>query len=177
MCEFTEDKFPKNTVAKEGHTNIVITKNKVQLPYEMWSLDKIKPDSDALDKYKHKFSGTKVISCKLDGVSGLYSTQNNEKKLYTRGNGTVGQDISHLIPYLKLPENKNIVIRGEFIIKKNIFNEKYSDNFSNPRNFVAGVINQKKVELNVTKHQLKKNRFFFEGTIFALFFDLLKYGW
>ena len=146
LCEFTEDKFPKNIVAKQGHTNIVITKNKVDLPYEMWSLDKIKPDSDALEKFKNKYPGPKVISCKLDGVSGLYSTENNEKKLYTRGNGTVGQDITHLIPYLKLPENKNIVIRGEFIIKKNIFNEKYSNTFSNPRNFVAGVINQKKID-------------------------------
>lgn len=151
LCEFTEDKFPKNIVAKEGHTNIVITKNKVQLPYQMWSLDKIKPDSDALDKFKNKYPGPKVISCKLDGVSGLYSTENDIKKLYTRGNGTIGQDISHLIPYLKLPENKNIVIRGEFIIKKNTFYEKYSDTFSNPRNFVAGLINQKKIDLNKIK--------------------------
>ena len=151
LCEFTEDKFPKNIVAKEGHTNIVITKNKVQLPYQMWSLDKIKPDSDALDKFKNKYPGPKVISCKLDGVSGLYSTENDIKKLYTRGNGTIGQDISHLIPYLKLPENKNIVIRGEFIIKKNTFYEKYSDTFSNPRNFVAGLINQKKIDLDKIK--------------------------
>ena len=86
-----------------------------------------------------------VISCKLDGVSGLYSTEGDKPKLYTRGNGIIGQDITHLIPYLRLPTTKNITIRGEFIIKKSAFNEKYKDTFSNPRNLVAGMINKKTI--------------------------------
>ena len=65
-----------------------------------------------------KYTGPYVLSCKLDGVSGLYTTEGSEPKLYTRGDGKVGQDISHLIPYLRLPKTKNIVIRGEFIIPK-----------------------------------------------------------
>ena len=151
LCEFTKNKFPKNTISQEGHINIEIVKNKTTLPYEMWSLDKIKPDTDALDKFKEKYTGPYIISCKLDGVSGLYTTEDDKPKLYTRGNGKVGQDISHLIPFLKLPTNKNIVIRGEFIIKKDLFNNKYSDTFSNARNFVAGVINQKKIDPNKFK--------------------------
>ena len=147
LCQFTENKFPKNTVVKQGHTNIEIVKNKAQLPYEMWSLSKIKPDTNALQRYKDKYKGPYIISCKLDGVSGLYSTEGEKPKLYTRGNGIIGQDISHLIPYLKLPKKKSIVIRGEFIIKKDIFNKKYSNTFSNPRNFIAGVINQKKIDI------------------------------
>ena len=39
----------------------------------------------------------------------------DKPKLYTRGNGKHGQDVSHLIPYLNLPKQKNIVVRGEFI--------------------------------------------------------------
>ena len=62
---------------------------------------------------------------------------------HTRGNGKVGQDVSHLIPNLRLPKNKGLVIRGEFIIKKNVFASKYADKFSNPRNMVAGIVNQK----------------------------------
>jgi len=146
ICQFTGKKFPKNTICREGHINIDIVKHKTELPYEMWSLDKIKPDTDAIDKFINKYRGPYIISCKLDGVSGLYTTQEDIPKLYTRGNGKVGQDISHLIPFLKLPTDKNIVIRGEFIIKKEIFNKKYSNTFSNGRNFVAGVINQKKVD-------------------------------
>ena len=38
---------------------------------------------------------------------------------------------------------KDLVIRGEFIIKKNTFQEKYAGKFANPRNLVAGIVNQK----------------------------------
>jgi NAD-dependent DNA ligase len=54
--------------------------------------------------------------------------------------------VSHIIPYLRLPQLgklDKLVIRGEFIIKKALFADKYSKEFSNPRNFVAGVINSK----------------------------------
>ena len=58
-----------------------------------------------------KIRGDYVISGKLDGVSGLYTTENEIAKLYTR-NGIEGQDVSHLIPYLNLPKENNIVVRG-----------------------------------------------------------------
>ena len=44
---------------------------------------------------------------------------------------------------LATPETPGIVIRGEFIIPKERFADKYASKFSNPRNFVAGVVNQK----------------------------------
>jgi DNA ligase (NAD+) len=145
LREYTLDNYPENKVALEGHTKcaIKLEKNKVKLPYEMWSMDKIKPTTDALLKWKQIYTGPYIISCKLDGVSALYTTENKEPKLYTRGNGLVGQDISHLIPYLHLPRTKNMVIRGEIIIKKMVFVKKYASSFANPRNFVAGVVNQK----------------------------------
>jgi NAD-dependent DNA ligase len=145
LREYILDMYPDNKAALAGHTQSSVNeKNKVNLPYEMWSMDKIKPDTDALVKWKHTYTGPYVLSCKLDGVSGLYSTEGGPAKLYTRGNGTVGQDISHLIPLLKLPLVKNSVVRGEFIVKKAVFKAKYSQAFANPRNFVAGIINQKK---------------------------------
>jgi DNA ligase (NAD+) len=118
----------------------------VRLPYNMPSMDKIKPDTTALPKWKVKYSGPYVLSAKLDGISAMYSTENGEKKLYTRGNGSVGQDISHLIPYLRLPTTPNITIRGELIMKKSTFLTKYKDEFSNSRNLVSGIVNQKKIE-------------------------------
>ena len=82
--EYVMKKYPKNKIAKEGHLNLEmeVTKNKVKLPYEMWSMDKIKPDSGALPKWKTTYSGPYVLSCKLDGVSGLYTTD-VQPKLYT----------------------------------------------------------------------------------------------
>ena len=141
---FIDTKFPANKVTKEVGSEV--ERNKVVLPYEMASMDKIKPDTNALANWCHKFTGPYVLSCKLDGVSGLYSfKQNGEAKLFTRGNGTVGQDVSHLIPYLKLPFSKDIVLRGEFIMSKQVFLKKYATNFANIRNMVAGIINSKTI--------------------------------
>ena len=139
--EFILKKYPNNTII--GEIGAEVERNKVKLPYEMPSMDKIKPDTSALNKWVTNFKGPYLLSCKLDGVSGLYTTEGETPKLYTRGNGKVGQDVSHLIPYLRLPKTKSIVIRGEFIISKDIFTKKYKTTFANPRNMVAGIINHK----------------------------------
>jgi DNA ligase (NAD+) len=141
--EFIEQKFPNNVVI--GEIGAEVERNKVKLPYEMASMDKIKPDTNALASWMSKFRGPYVLSCKLDGVSGLYTTQGSIPKLYTRGNGKVGQDVSHLIPFLRLPKTKGLAIRGEFIIPKLVFEQKYKTTFANPRNMVAGIINHKHI--------------------------------
>ena len=151
MKEFLEKKFPSSAALLEVGAPI-IEKNKVTLPYEMASMDKIKPDTGALVAWKNKYSGPYVLSCKLDGVSGMYSTEGGLQKLYTRGNGKVGQDVSHLIPYLKLPKTSGkagIVVRGEFVIPKAVFHDKYSDKFANPRNLVAGLVNRQTIDEKV----------------------------
>jgi len=141
--EFIQQKYPNNLVINE--IGAEVERNKATLPYEMASMDKIKPDTQELTKWMHKYSGPYVISAKLDGVSGLYTTEDKKPKLYTRGNGKVGQDISHLIPFLRLPKTKGLVIRGEFIIPKDVFTQKYSTKFANPRNMVAGLVNHKTI--------------------------------
>ena len=141
--EFIEQKYPKNTSIIE--IGAEVERNKVELPYEMASMDKIKPDTNALTMWKNKFKGQYVLSCKVDGVSALYTTKGSISKLYTRGNGKIGQDISHLIPYLHLPKVKGIVIRGELIIPKKVFDDKYKASFANPRNMVAGIVNHKHI--------------------------------
>lgn len=144
--EYTQNKFPSNVeVQKIGAP--VIERNKVKLPYFMGSMDKIKPDTNVIDKWKQKYKGSYIISAKLDGVSGLYSTEKGVQKLYTRGDGRIGQDISHFIPYLKLPKDENITIRGEFIINRHTFEKKYGKQFANPRNFVSGLINAKSIDI------------------------------
>ena len=141
--EFIEKKYPSNQAIVE--IGAPVERNKVALPYPMGSMDKIKPDTGALSNWMAKYRGPYVLSCKLDGVSGLYTTEGSSPKLYTRGDGKVGQDISHLIPHLRLPKTKGIVIRGEFIIPKAVFNSKYKTKFANPRNMVAGIVNHKTI--------------------------------
>jgi NAD-dependent DNA ligase/DNA polymerase/3'-5' exonuclease PolX len=149
--EFIENKYPNNTAITE--IGAEVERNKVKLPYEMPSMDKIKPDTKSLSNWMNKFKGPYTLSCKLDGVSALYTTTETAPKLYTRGNGTVGQDISHLIPYLRLPKTKDIVIRGEIIIPKNVFEQKYKTTFANPRNMVAGIINHKHISDSIKDAQ------------------------
>ncbi len=143
LQDYITEKYPSNQeVFKVGAP---IEKNKAKLPYEMASMDKIKPDTGILTNWTKKYTGPYVLSCKLDGVSGLYSTEGKTPKLYTRGDGKIGQDVSYLIPHLRLPKTHDIVIRGEFIIPKMTFDNKYKTIFANPRNMVAGIINQKAV--------------------------------
>ena len=139
------DNYVKNkyvTICVVG-SPIETSKTKAQLPYEMGSMDKIKPDTGVLANWINKYKGSYVLSCKLDGVSGLYYNEGESPMLYTRGDGKVGQNISHLLPFLKLPLLKDTTIRGEFIIPKGIFDAKYKKEFANPRNMVAGIINHK----------------------------------
>jgi NAD-dependent DNA ligase len=142
--EYMEVKYPTNEVLTNIGANV--TKNKVELPYKMASMDKIKPDTNALVTWTHKYKGPYVLSCKLDGVSGLYTTEGGVPKLYTRGNGTIGQDVSHLLSVLKLPLEKNSVVRGELIMPRVVFEEKYKSKFANPRNLVSGIVNSKTID-------------------------------
>lgn len=146
--EFMEHKYPNNAVLSE--IGAEVEQNKVELPYEMPSMDKIKPDTNILPKWTAKYTGPYVISCKLDGVSGLYTTTGATPKLYTRGNGTYGQDISHLIPHLRLPKTKGIVIRGEIIIPKQLFEQKYKTMFANPRSMATGIVIHKHISEYIT---------------------------
>jgi NAD-dependent DNA ligase len=149
---------PSNKILSDvGYTIDII--NKVNLPYHMGSMNKFKPDRvTILDKWKEKFKGPYLISNKLDGVSAMLIVQKNGKmKLYTRGDGKIGSDISHLIQYLNIINSDNlityinennlnrIVLRGELIMPINIFYSKYKDISANPRNFVSGQINAKKI--------------------------------
>jgi len=148
--EYIEKKYPSNKEIVE--VGAQVHRNKAKLPYNMGSMDKIKPDTSALVNWVAKYRGPYVLSCKLDGVSGLYTTEGSAPKLYTRGDGKVGQDVSHLIPHLRLPKTKGIAIRGEFIIPKSVFDSKYKIKFANPRNMVAGIINH--TSINEAIHDL-----------------------
>ncbi len=142
LKEYIQGKYPNNMTIKE--IGAPIKKEKKKLPYFMGSMNKIKPDTKAVINWKGIYSGPYVLTGKLDGVSGLYTGT----ELFTRGNGEYGQDVSYFIDGLGLPKpEKEYVVRGEFIMNKKTFEEKFAGDFSNSRNLVAGVINSKKKEM------------------------------
>ena len=141
MKEYMERTYPNNPVIDE--IGAPITKGKVKLPRNMPSMSKIKPDTGALESWMRTYKGPYAITPKLDGVSGMYVVEEGKsQQMFTRGDGTYGQDVSHLIPYLRLPNITSMIVRGEFIIEEKGFQEKYGAEFANSRNFVSGVINK-----------------------------------
>lgn len=153
-----KERFPKSTLLKEVGASI--SKDKVKLPFPLGSLEKIKPDTEALPQWKKKYKGPYVLSDKLDGASALlYKDKDGYLKLYSRGDGYNGQDISHLITYVfsndflensKMPNDT--AVRGELIISKNNF-KKIEKEYKNARNTVSGLVNSKTYskKLNVAK--------------------------
>ena len=142
-------KILKNIGAK------IKSKNKVKLDYWLGSMDKIKPaDIDKFNKWVTKYKSPYYFSDKLDGVSALlvYS-KDNQIKLFTRGNASEGQDISHLIKYIPniistyngniRGKKNNLAIRGELIMSKKIFADKWAKTMKNSRNTVSGLVNSK----------------------------------
>jgi NAD-dependent DNA ligase len=132
-------------------------KNKVELPYYMGSMDKLKTsEQDKLDKWKKKYNKYDyLVMDKLDGISGMLMKENKTIKFYTRGNGTVGQDITYLIntiPDLKIISKlkDDMVLRGEIIISKQKW-KKYESQFSNARNMVSGLVNSKSINTSIMK--------------------------
>jgi len=127
---------------------IRVGENRVKLPYWLGSMDKIKAeDINEIAKWVSKnYYGEYIVENKLDGVSCLLINNNNEIKLYTRGDGYIGSDISYLSKYINnIPKSilENINIRGELIIKKDIFESKYKGKYANPRNMVSGLVGSK----------------------------------
>jgi NAD-dependent DNA ligase len=136
---------PNNSFLKEIGTDCK-KNNIVDLPFYMGSMDKIKNSKDIIN-WSNKFSGPYYISDKLDGISALLEIdKKNGNKLYTRGNGLQGNDITTLLKYLNIPkiDADYVVIRGELIISKEKF-KKYSDKMANARNLVCGTVNSKKI--------------------------------
>ena len=132
---------PKNAYFKRVGAD---EETKVKLPYWMGSLDKIKDDEKAINNWKKKYNGSAIVSDKLDGISCLFYKNNDNIKIYTRGNGMEGQDISHLKNYITFPNvtETKFAIRGELIISRDNW-EKIKDLGSNARNVVAGAIHSK----------------------------------
>jgi len=79
----------------------LVTGDEVALPIPLPSLNKIK-DQEAILKWlaKDKHAAPSYhVSAKLDGCSALWLPQS--KKLYTRGDGMRGRDISAFAPYFQ----------------------------------------------------------------------------
>jgi NAD-dependent DNA ligase len=114
----------------------------------MGSLDKIR-SRKALELWCKKFDldDRFLITEKLDGISALTFTSEGSQKMYTRGNGVKCCDISGFLKIVAVPEitDPSIAVRGELIMKNAVFRDKFSSEYKNARNLVAGQFSSKRV--------------------------------
>ena len=166
MEDFEFDELEKK-LGLENKSYIGSKKNPsytVKHPFIMGSLSKvqIKEDNDGnidffqylreVNKYINRNNADKfIVTPKFDGCSFEVVVENkNVKSISSRGDGEFGKDLyKHLIDKV-LPnvnainnQNSNIcyILRGEVLIDKFIFEQKYSE-FVNPRSFVSGILNR-----------------------------------
>lgn len=148
--DYLSETDPKNPYLSE--VGAPIKGKKVDLPFQMSSLDKIKPETQSkpneksVEKWKNKYHGNYIVSDKLDGASlQLYKNKNGEIKIYSRGDGNVGGDITSKIELLikdidfgKIPNDTSI--RGELMMTKKNF-KLISKDYANIRSAMSGLIN------------------------------------
>lgn len=154
LFDILKERDSDNPFFSEVGATVKVDRKKVNLPYPMGSLEKVKPTTGTLEPWLKKFKGPYIVSDKLDGVSAQIHNDNGTLKMYTRGEGddegNVGEDISHLLKYINTGEIKNLPknssIRGELIIKRADF-DKIKDTYKNIRNTVSGIVNSKTVNI------------------------------
>ena len=136
-------------LTKVGHV-VVDETRKSRLPIEMASMNKIKSMDDINDwcRLKGISKNEKVIiTPKFDGLSLCVDEKTNEA--WTRGDGEFGQKSDEhyklIQNHLNLDEYSFIYTYGEVMIPKQVFTDKFSTDFANPRNLVAGLLNSKTV--------------------------------
>lgn len=130
--------------SKIGHD--ALTNNKCLLQEPLWSLDK-SVNTKSFERWLNRNTCEEYIAeNKIDGVSGFLQIENGNYKLFTRGNGIIGTDISHICKHMSLPRVKeSLTIRGEIVMSHLKF-EKYKDKYNNSRNLVSGFVNSKRVK-------------------------------
>jgi len=129
----------------------------IKHPFVMGSISKVQIHKDKegninWNKYFNeakKYFGDKsvIITPKYDGCSFEVDIDNNEiQSISSRGDGSWGKDLyNHLykfIPNEYLTIGGHYTLRGEVLVKKDIYEKKYAERFTNPRSFVSGVLNR-----------------------------------
>jgi len=133
-------------LTKVGHTPSDESR-KSKLPIEMASMNKLKSLDDINDWCRLKGiskSELVIITPKYDGLS--LCVNENTGEAFTRGDGIIGQKSDNHYKLIGNHLNKNEKIQftyGEVMMSKKTFIEKYSAEFANPRNLVAGLLNSK----------------------------------
>lgn len=152
-----------DTCPSELKSEILSTLNKIQTIDGLKNVAEVTSEMVSLKKFKYKAIPTIMeaikfmksdvnrtdldiyYGLKFDGMAIKVKIHDNKKVILTRG----GQDVTDLLITHKDIVNINRPItHGELVIKKSVFNQKYSDEYENPRNCILGVLKQNPDDLD-----------------------------
>lgn len=144
MVQELRELDPQNPVLLKVGDNSE-AENKVKLPNIMGSLNKTRPDEGDIEKLYSSYD--LVMMPKLDGISMQIEYHDGKfYKLYTRGNGFEGQDITARGQYMNFPKTLEkykpgtiTYIFGEAVVSRANF-KKAKGEYKHPRNFVGGTL-------------------------------------
>ncbi len=141
---YVRDDSPTKNV---GHV-VLDSLEKVEHERPMLSLDKTK-EVGKLKEFLDDNEG--LLSWKLDGLTVVVTYRNGSLfRVLTRGNGLIGEDITHNGRFFKnLPKKisyeNELTVRAEAVISYADFeriNEQYEEKYKNPRNLCSGTVRQ-----------------------------------
>ena len=141
---------PENEFFSKVGIEILDETRKSKLPIDMASMNKIKTIEDIRTwlRLKGINPNTEIVCTpKYDGLSLCHDEINTNT--WTRGDGEFGQKSDEhyklIQNHLSLKSDTFTYTYGEVIMPKQVFIDKYSTEFANPRNLVAGLLNSKEV--------------------------------
>ena len=141
---------PENEFFSKVGIEILDETRKSKLPIDMASMNKIKTIEDIHTwlRLKGINPNTEIVCTpKYDGLSLCHDEINTNT--WTRGDGEFGQKSDEhyklIQNHLSLKGDVFTYTYGEVIMPKQVFLDKYSLEFANPRNLVAGLLNSKEV--------------------------------
>lgn len=144
---------PHNELLNKVGLEVQDETRKSRLPIEMASMNKIKSMEDIDDWCRLKGISKNefvLITPKFDGLSLCVNEKTGDA--FTRGDGQFGQKSNEHYKMIGNHLNTNThrdILRsfdftyGEVMMSKKTFTDKYSQEFANPRNLVAGLLNSK----------------------------------
>jgi DNA ligase (NAD+) len=125
---------------------------KVEHEIPMGSLNKVNAESEFREWAAKTGSEQFTITHKLDGSSlELVYINGKLARGITRGDGKVGEDItSNVMKIPSIPKQMStsvpdkVIVRGEVVMLKSVFERIYASEYANPRNTAAGKLRDKK---------------------------------
>jgi DNA ligase (NAD+) len=156
LVDKLKEKKPNSKILKQLGAPIREDKKKVKLPYWMGGMDKMKPNSNEMRLFFKKFQPPFLLSDKIDGAACLLEYNNGKLKgIYTRGDSGVGQDISFLKGFLKVPNTiklkEKLFVKGELNVTLKDYINKFKNDATKSRGIVTGVFNSLEPEIEKVK--------------------------